>query len=205
MLLTKGGFSRIINIVVREQTKTKNKICGCSSSGRAPPCQGGGSEFEPRHPLQVLRQSRNRLSFFCCVCKSGIENPRRFRLRGFSFVLTEQTYIFKCEQHTYMRIATLLLDRWIYLPTLATRTHMRIATSENTDAGKSQRLATRTHMRIATSSPHRLFFIVVWQPALTCVLQHSLSRWLLPARSGNPHSHAYCNGKNAQYYNTQSS
>ena len=27
-------------------------ICGCSSSGRAPPCQGGGSEFEPRQPLQ---------------------------------------------------------------------------------------------------------------------------------------------------------
>ena len=27
-------------------------LCGCSSSGRAPPCQGGGSEFEPRHPLQ---------------------------------------------------------------------------------------------------------------------------------------------------------
>ena len=26
-------------------------ICGCSSSGRAPPCQGGGSGFEPRHPL----------------------------------------------------------------------------------------------------------------------------------------------------------
>ena len=149
MLLTKGEFSRIINIVVREQTKTKNKICGCSSSGRAPPCQGGGSEFEPRHPLQVLRQSRNRLSFFCCVCKSGIENPRRFRLRGFSFVLTEQTYIFKCEQHTYMRIATLLLDRWIYLPTLATR----------------------THMRIATFSFALAFTSAFWQPALTCVLQ----------------------------------
>ena len=27
--------------------------CGCSSSGRAPPCQGGGSGFEPRHPLHV--------------------------------------------------------------------------------------------------------------------------------------------------------
>ena len=25
--------------------------CGFSSSGRAPPCQGGGSGFEPRHPL----------------------------------------------------------------------------------------------------------------------------------------------------------
>ncbi len=30
-----------------------------------------------------MRQSRNRLSFFCRVCKSGIENPRRLRLRGF--------------------------------------------------------------------------------------------------------------------------
>ena len=28
-------------------------ICGFSSSGRAPPCQGGGSEFEPRNPLQT--------------------------------------------------------------------------------------------------------------------------------------------------------
>ena len=27
-------------------------VCGFSSSGRAPPCQGGGSEFEPRKPLQ---------------------------------------------------------------------------------------------------------------------------------------------------------
>ena len=29
-----------------------HRICGRSSSGRAPPCQGGGSEFEPRRPLQ---------------------------------------------------------------------------------------------------------------------------------------------------------
>ena len=29
-------------------------ICECSSSGRAPPCQGGGSEFEPRHSLQFF-------------------------------------------------------------------------------------------------------------------------------------------------------
>ena len=29
-------------------------ICGFSSSGRAPPCQGGGSEFEPRNPLQSV-------------------------------------------------------------------------------------------------------------------------------------------------------
>ena len=33
-------------------TPTEGTRCGCSSSGRAPPCQGGGSEFEPRHPLQ---------------------------------------------------------------------------------------------------------------------------------------------------------
>ena len=30
--------------------------CGCSSSGRAPPCQGGGSGFEPRHPLQTDKE-----------------------------------------------------------------------------------------------------------------------------------------------------
>ena len=29
--------------------------CGFSSSGRAPPCQGGGSEFEPRNPLHFFR------------------------------------------------------------------------------------------------------------------------------------------------------
>ena len=78
ILLTKGGFSRIINIVVREQTKAKNKICGCSSSGRAPPCQGGGSEFEPRHPLQVLRQSRNRLSFLLPQKRYEVIFPREF-------------------------------------------------------------------------------------------------------------------------------
>ena len=34
-------------------------ICGCSSSGRAPPCQGGGGGFEPRNPLQKrVRKSR---------------------------------------------------------------------------------------------------------------------------------------------------
>src|SRR6476660_9398900 len=27
--------------------------CGCSSVGRAPPCQGGRREFEPRHPLCI--------------------------------------------------------------------------------------------------------------------------------------------------------
>ncbi len=31
---------------------SEGTICGFSSLGRAPPCQGGGSEFEPRNPLQ---------------------------------------------------------------------------------------------------------------------------------------------------------
>ena len=44
-------------------------MCGFSSSGRAPPCQGGGSEFEPRKPLH----------FFASVAQlveQGTENPR---------------------------------------------------------------------------------------------------------------------------------
>ena len=40
--------------------------CECSSSGRAPPCQGGGSEFEPRHSLQS----------FSCAPSPG-RHPRR--------------------------------------------------------------------------------------------------------------------------------
>ena len=34
-------------------------VCGRSSSGRAPPCQGGGSEFEPRRPLQTNKPLQN--------------------------------------------------------------------------------------------------------------------------------------------------
>ena len=31
----------------------KPRLCGFSSFGRAPPSQGGCSEFEPRNPLQI--------------------------------------------------------------------------------------------------------------------------------------------------------
>ena len=37
--------------------------CGFSSSGRAPPCQGGGSEFEPRRPLQKKKTLKIRRLF----------------------------------------------------------------------------------------------------------------------------------------------
>ncbi len=36
----------------REFEPHPGRHCGFSSFGRAPPCQGGGSEFEPRNPLQ---------------------------------------------------------------------------------------------------------------------------------------------------------
>ena len=48
----------------------ESKICGCSSSGRAPPCQGGGSEFEPRQPLHFLK---NHIS--ACGCSSSGRAP----------------------------------------------------------------------------------------------------------------------------------
>ena len=41
-----------ISIVWLQFGKKIQIFCGFSSSGRAPPCQGGGSEFEPRNPLQ---------------------------------------------------------------------------------------------------------------------------------------------------------
>ena len=47
--------------------------CGHSSSGRAPPCQGGGSEFEPRCPLQ-LRNSHHSGVFAARRKRSGDGN-----------------------------------------------------------------------------------------------------------------------------------
>ena len=38
-------------------------ICGRSSSGRAPPCQGGGSEFEPRNPLHFYFRAAKNVGF----------------------------------------------------------------------------------------------------------------------------------------------
>ena len=39
----------------RPHTFLRHPICGSSSVGRAPPCQGGGRESEPRLPLHFLR------------------------------------------------------------------------------------------------------------------------------------------------------
>ena len=57
-------------------------ICGFSSSGRAPPCQGGGSEFEPRNPLQKGSAQEGwsfltywTLSNFCGFSSSGRAPP----------------------------------------------------------------------------------------------------------------------------------
>ena len=40
-------------------------FCGFSSSGRAPPCQGGGSEFEPRKPLQKTEPTFSSVLIWC--------------------------------------------------------------------------------------------------------------------------------------------
>ena len=51
-MVDKGAAVRYNNQRRRERNPgTPHGVCGRSSSGRAPPCQGGGSEFEPRRPL----------------------------------------------------------------------------------------------------------------------------------------------------------
>ena len=47
-----GRYGIIISVAGKQPARTHG-MCGRSSSGRAPPCQGGGSEFEPRRPLQT--------------------------------------------------------------------------------------------------------------------------------------------------------
>ena len=61
------------------RTFLRHPICGSSSVGRAPPCQGGGSEFEPRNPLQ---QSRKRLCG--SIAQLGEHLPYKQRVRGSS-------------------------------------------------------------------------------------------------------------------------
>ena len=45
------GGTKQLNIPMHFSYILLSELCGRSSSGRAPPCQGGGSEFEPRRPL----------------------------------------------------------------------------------------------------------------------------------------------------------
>ena len=59
---------------------TGSTICGFSSSGRAPPCHGGGSEFEPRNPLHYpIQTPRNRYS------TEGFSGHRQMIACGFFF------------------------------------------------------------------------------------------------------------------------
>ncbi len=46
--------------IVSQRVPKESARCRCSSSGRAPPCQGGGSEFEPRHLLHVRKYIQKR-------------------------------------------------------------------------------------------------------------------------------------------------
>ena len=62
------------SLVSRSTFSSQNRICGCSSSGRAPPCQGGGSEFEPRQPLQ--RKGTELIGAF--VLSEGVAMVQRF-------------------------------------------------------------------------------------------------------------------------------
>ena len=82
MLIKKGiwGFTFTTGrgiIVLRQRgghktpapiSKANNKRCGFSSFGRAPPCQGGGSEFDPRKPLHMVPWPSGKAK----VCKTFI-------------------------------------------------------------------------------------------------------------------------------------
>ena len=50
--------------------RNSGAVCGRSSSGRARPCQGRGSEFEPRRPLQKEHPIRQDGVFFLEMCRS---------------------------------------------------------------------------------------------------------------------------------------
>ena len=48
---------RVVGSIPTGGTSDPWSLCGFSSFGRAPPCQGGGGGFEPRNPLQNKKPS----------------------------------------------------------------------------------------------------------------------------------------------------
>src|SRR5262249_38088944 len=48
------------------RSPNREQKCGCSSVGRARPCQGRGHEFEPRYPLQLFKKGSPAASLFYC-------------------------------------------------------------------------------------------------------------------------------------------
>ena len=60
-------------------------LCGSSSVGRAPPCQGGGRESEPRLPLHFFRchsqvvRRRSAKPLFSSSNLDGTSKPAKFR------------------------------------------------------------------------------------------------------------------------------
>ena len=56
-------------------------FCGRSSSGRARPCQGRGSEFEPRRPLQKSPPNRVVIFFACSSAVPSLRQPSGGHIR----------------------------------------------------------------------------------------------------------------------------
>ena len=75
----------------------RHHLCGFSSSGRAPPCQGGGSEFEPRNPLHYpIQTPRNRLYSRACPLTAGSCWSCGFLLFNFRGRFGNWTFIMLC-------------------------------------------------------------------------------------------------------------
>ncbi len=56
-----------------------DETSGSSSVGRAPPCQGGCREFEPRLPLQCIESGFLGSDFFCSNTAGGVAKWLRRR------------------------------------------------------------------------------------------------------------------------------
>ena len=78
-----GVAGAMIPLFTRHRLFAVRRMRGHSSFGRAPPCQGGGSEFESRCPLQ-RRSTPLPLRFRRCAAKTapdGYASPFRAKLQ----------------------------------------------------------------------------------------------------------------------------
>ena len=70
LLLTKYRKCKLALDKSEKRRYNQSCVCGRSSSGRARPCQGRGSEFEPRRPLQKRKSHPSGWDFLFGMCRS---------------------------------------------------------------------------------------------------------------------------------------
>ena len=128
--------------------------CGLSSSGRAPPCQGGGSEFEPRRPLHTGAKLYFAPVFYQdnypSLSPVSVENGKAnlYRKHSFRLLFAQEGRVAKCK----------ILQRAPEKPLAGHELWPAFRVLQTRNRAFSQSLRIFIHCATAPLPVHRVFF-----------------------------------------------